>query len=136
MNFGDKGVPDKSTKTSNRNLAQGEQTDSVHTDTSYFDPVWNAFSHHSDGCTQWIPIQIVVIGEDFHSQVGDGKVRTTLYKVRWEGYDKKDDTWEPITHLQGYATMVKAFKESHAKDVEKLSADRLREAEKGKRQCR
>ena len=72
----------------------------------------------------------MAIGEDFHSQVGDGKVRTTLYKVRWEGYDKKDDTWEPITHLQGYATMVKAFKESHAKDVEKLSADRLREAEK------
>ena len=51
-------------------------------------------------------------------------------KVRWEGYDKKDDTWEPITHLQGYATMVKAFKESHAKDVEKLAADRVREAEK------
>ncbi len=60
------------------------------------------------------------IGEDFHSQVGEGKVRTTLYKVRWEGYDKKDDTWETITHLQGYATMVKTFKESHAKDVEKL----------------
>ena len=70
------------------------------------------------------------IGEDFHSQVGDGKVRTTLYKVRWEGYDKKDDTWDPITHLQGYATMVKSFKESHAKDLEKLAADRQREAEK------
>jgi hypothetical protein len=36
---------------------------------------------------QWIPKQIVTICEDFHSQVGDGKVRTTLYKVRWEGYD-------------------------------------------------
>jgi hypothetical protein len=58
------------------------------------------------------------------------KVRTTLYKVRWEGYDKKDDTWEPITQLQGYATMVKTFKESDAKDVEKLAADRLREADK------
>ena len=37
-----------------------------------------------------IPKQIVAIGEDFHSQVGDGKVRSTLYKVHWEGYDKKD----------------------------------------------
>ena len=102
----------------------------VHTVTSYFDPVWNAFSKHTDGSMQWIPKQIAAIGEDFHSQVGEGKVRTTLYKVRWEGYDKKDDTWEPITHLQGYATMVKAFKESHAKDVEKLAADPVREAEK------
>ncbi len=24
------------------------------------------------------------IGEDFHSQVGDGKLRTTLYKVCWD----------------------------------------------------
>jgi hypothetical protein len=66
----------------------------------------------------------VTIGEDFHSQVGDGKIRTTLYKVRWEGYDKKDDTWESITYLQGYVTMVKSCKESHVKDLEKLSADR------------
>ncbi len=58
---------------------------------------------------QWIPKQIVAIGEDFHSQVGDGKVRTTLYKVRWEGYDMKDDTGEPITHLHGYGTMVKLY---------------------------
>ncbi len=66
----------------------------------------------------------MAIGEDFHSQVGDGKGRTTLYKVRWEGYDKKDDSWEPITHLQAYATMVKSFKESHVKDLEKLAAVR------------
>jgi hypothetical protein len=38
---------------------------------------------------QWIPKKIVAIGEDFHSQVGNDKVRTTLYKVRWEGHDKK-----------------------------------------------
>jgi hypothetical protein len=56
-------------------------------------------------------------------------VKTTLYKVRWSGYDRTGDTWEPITHLQGYASMVKAFKESHEKDVERLAADRRREAE-------
>ena len=52
----DKGGPDKNTKTSNKNL----------------------------GTLQWITKQPVVIGEDFHSQVGDDKVRSTLYKVRWE----------------------------------------------------
>ncbi len=57
---------------------------------------------------QWILKQIVAIGEDFHNLIGDGKVRTTLYKVRWEGYDKKDDTWESIKYLQGYTTMVKS----------------------------
>jgi hypothetical protein len=36
-NTTDKGTP-------NRNLAQGQQTDNVLTDTSYFDPVLNVFS--------------------------------------------------------------------------------------------
>ncbi len=68
---------------------QGQQSDVVRTVTSYFDPVWNTFSQHTDGSMQLIPKKIVTIGEDFHSQVGNGKFRTTLYKVRWEGHDKK-----------------------------------------------
>ena len=73
--------------------------------------------------------QIVGIGEDFHSQVHNDKMKTTLYKVRWSGYDRTGDTWEPITQLLGYANMVKAFKESHEKDVERLAAERRSEAE-------
>jgi hypothetical protein len=65
---------------------------------------------------QWIPEQIVVIGEDFHSQVHDVKVKTTPYKVGWRGYDRTGNTWEPIIHLQGHVRMVK-------------STDRRREAE-------
>jgi hypothetical protein len=103
--------------------------DALRTATSYFDKGWNAFAQQKDGSIQWIPEQIVGIGEDFHSQVDDGKVKTTVYRVRWSGYDRTGDTWEPITHLQGYASMVKAFKESHEKDVERLAADRRREAE-------
>ena len=74
----EKGAADKSKATTNRNLAQGKKNDAVRTDTSYFDPVWNAFSKHTGGSMQWIPKQIVAMGEDFHSQVGEGKVRTTL----------------------------------------------------------
>ncbi len=55
--------------------------------------------------------------------------RKTVYRVRWSGYDRTGDTWEPITHLQGYFSMVKAFKESHEKDVERLAADRWCEVE-------
>ena len=82
--------------------------DALRTATSYFDKGWNAFAHQKDGSIQWIPEQIVGIGEDFHSQVDDDKVKTTLYRVRWSGYDRTGDTWEPITHLQGYASMVNA----------------------------
>jgi hypothetical protein len=49
-----------------------------------------------------------------------------MYKVGCQGYDKKNDTWKPITHLP----MVKAFKESHTKDLEKLAADRRCEEKK------
>ena len=64
----EKGAADKNKTTTNRNLAQGKETNAVRTSTSYFDPVWNVFSNHTDGSIQWIPKQIVVIGEDFHSQ--------------------------------------------------------------------
>ena len=104
------------TKTTNLNLAQGTKVDALRTTTSYFDKDWNAFVHQKDGSMQWIPEQIVGIGEDFHSQVDDGKVKTTVYRVRWSGYDRTGDTWEPIIHLQGHVRMVK-------------STDRRREAE-------
>ena len=75
------------TKTTNLNLAQGTKVDALRTATSYFDKGWNAFAQQKDGSIQWIPEQIVGIGEDFHSQVDDGKVKTTVYRVRWSGYD-------------------------------------------------
>jgi hypothetical protein len=64
-----------------------------------------------------------------HIQVGVGKVKTTLYKVRWEGYGQKDDTWESIAST---GIMVRSFKESHTKDLEKLTADLLCETGKEK----
>ena len=73
---------DKNVNTTNTNLGQGETADAVHTATSYFDPGCNAFAQQTDGSMQWISAQIVGIGEDFHSQVDDGKEKTTLYKLR------------------------------------------------------
>jgi hypothetical protein len=87
---------DRSTKTKAANLylTQGKTVDALRTATSYFDVVWNAFAQQKDCSLQWIPEQIVGIGEDFHSQVDDDKVKTTLYKVRWNGYDRTGDTWD------------------------------------------
>ena len=61
----EKGAADQNKATTNRNLDQGKERDAVRTTTSYFDPVWNAFSKHTDGSMQWIPKQIVAIGEDY-----------------------------------------------------------------------
>ena len=59
----EKGAADQDKATTNRNLAQGKESNAVRTATSYFDPVWNAFSKHTHGSMQWIPKQIVAIGE-------------------------------------------------------------------------
>ena len=78
------------TKTANLNLAQGKTVDVLRKAASFFDAVWNAFAQQKDGSLQWIPEQIVGIGEDFQSQVDDDKVKTTLYKVRWSGSNSQD----------------------------------------------
>ncbi len=57
-----------------------------------FSSDWNVFAKQTDGSIQWIPEQLVGLGEDFHSQVDNGNVKTTLYKVRWRAYDSKGDT--------------------------------------------
>ncbi len=53
----------------------------MRTATSYFDPVWNAFSKHTDGSMQWIPKQIVAIGEYFHTQVGVTRITIKLDRL-------------------------------------------------------
>ncbi len=68
------------TKTTNLNLTQGTKVDALRTVTSYFDKGWNAFAQQKDGSIQNIPEQIVGIGEDFHRQVDDDKVKTTVYQ--------------------------------------------------------
>ena len=45
----EKGAADKNKATAKRNLAQGRESDEVSTVTTYFDPVWNAFSKLTDG---------------------------------------------------------------------------------------
>ncbi len=31
----------------------------------------------------------VGVGEDFHSQLDDGKTKTTMYRLRWKGFDRR-----------------------------------------------
>ncbi len=52
--------------------------------------------------------------------VGTGMIERVIHGNRSHIYSRD---------LQGYSSMVKVFKESHEKDVERLAADRRREAE-------
>ena len=92
--------------TTNRNLTQGKESDAVPTATSYFDPVWNAFSHRwvntmdsEEDCGNWWGFS----QPSWWWKSKDYSLQSSLGRIRKEG---RRDTWEPITHLQGYATMV------------------------------
>ena len=47
--------------------------------------------------------------------------------MRWKGYASRDDTWEPITHLEGFAGMVKDFKDTHEKAMERMAEEKKRD---------
>jgi hypothetical protein len=87
------------TKTTNLNLAQGTKVDALRTVTSYFEKGWNAFTQKKKGSMKWIPKQIVGIGEDFHRQVDDDKVKTTLYKVQLREVWTKNFKKFPVEEL-------------------------------------
>ena len=63
--------------------AQGKTVDPWRTGTSYLDMDWSVFPQHKDSSIQWIPEQKFGIGEDFHNQVYDGKVKEGLVAVTW-----------------------------------------------------
>ena len=39
--------------------------------------------------------------------------RKIKYRVRWEGYEQQDDTWEPIENLRNSTDTVKEFHQTH-----------------------
>ncbi len=77
----EKGAADKNKATTNRNWVQGKESDVVCTVTSYFDPVWNVFSKHTDGSIQWIPKQIVAIGEDSRCPASGGGIERVFFSA-------------------------------------------------------
>lgn len=41
------------------------------------------------------------------------------YKIKWEGWDMKDCTWEPIEHLEGCKELLEEFENSLKKKTQK-----------------
>ena len=79
-------------KADNRNLAQGDPTLAVRTATSYFDAGWNEYARKKDGVHPGMGSRkekIVGIAQDCHKMIDVGKSKTTLYRVRWKGYEQR-----------------------------------------------
>ena len=41
--------------------------------------------------------------------------RKVKYRIRWEGYEEQDDTWEPVENLRDSMDAVKNFHKAHPK---------------------
>ena len=50
---------------------------------------------------------------------GDG---ATEYRVRWEGFGAKDDTWEPVHHLGGSTLAIRSYEQRAAEQATRAAA--------------
>ena len=75
------------------------------------------------------PNRLLTLVRIFTVRLMMGRWRRLCMKFVWSDMIERGIRGNPITYLQGYTITVKAFKESHEKDVERLSPDRRRETE-------
>ena len=57
---------------------------------------------------------------------GDG---TTEYRVRWEGFGAKDDTWEPVHHLGGSTQAIRSYEQRAAEQATRAAAANIAASE-------
>ena len=62
-----------------------------------------------------------VVGER-QKNLGGGKTETQ-YKVKWKGWDKKHNTYEPLSNLAGCEDMVSEYKERKRQRDAELEAE-------------
>ena len=48
------------------------------------------------------------------------------FKVKWKGYPMTENTWKPIQELKNAKELVEAYKQTHAKKIEKDIKDKMR----------
>ena len=66
----------------------------------------------------------MVVGER-QKNLGGGKYETQ-YEVKWKGYEKKHNTYEPLSNLAGCEDMVAEYKERKRQRDAELEAPRMR----------
>ena len=62
-----------------------------------------------------------IVGER-QKNIGGGKT-VAQYEVKWVGWDKKDNTYEPIEHLAGCEDMIAEYRERKRQREAELEAE-------------
>ena len=68
----------------------------------------------------------MVVGER-QKNLGGGKYETQ-YEVKWKGYEKKHNTYEPVSNLAGCEDMVAEYKERGLVEVLEAEGDDVAQA--------
>ena len=82
-------------------------------------------AEEDDDLTEYVIDRIVSHRKNEDTKHPTAKLGETLYRVRWYGYDKSDDTFEPIKHLPRNKVV------SYYKKIRKKVPDTINEAQLG-----
>lgn len=64
---------------------------------------------HSQTSTEEYEVEAILSKREYHNQ--------PQYLVKWSGFSEAESTWEPLSHLEGSADIVRDYEEKHGRKL-------------------
>jgi len=64
---------------------------------------------HFQTSTEEYEVESILSKREYHNQ--------SQYLVKWSGFPESESTWEPLSHLEGSADMIRDYEEKHGRKL-------------------